>query len=65
MPTFITCNHILGEKDIIEGSEIELTFKNDEKKVILTIDKSRKIYTSDEKEYDITIIEIKHNDGIE
>ena len=33
LPTFITCNHILGQKDIIEGSEIELTFNNDEKKL--------------------------------
>jgi hypothetical protein len=33
LPTFITCNHILGQKDIIEGSEIELTCNNDEKKL--------------------------------
>ena len=65
LPVLITNYHILAKKDIIEGNKIELNFNNEEKKIILTIDNSRKIYTSDEKEYDITIIEIKHNDGID
>ena len=64
LPVFITCYHVLEEKDIIEGNTIELNFNNEEKKVILTMDKSRKFYVNDEK-YDITIIEIKHNDGID
>ena len=64
LPVFITCYHVLEEKDIIEGNKIELNFNNEEKKVILTMDKSRKIYVNNEK-YDITIIEIKNNDGID
>ena len=64
LPVFITCYHVLEEKDIIEGNKIELNFNNEEKKVNLTMDKSRKIYVNNEK-YDITIIEIKHNDGID
>ena len=64
LPVLITCYHVLEKKDIIEGNTIELNFNNEEKKIILTMDKSRRFFVNDEK-YDITIIEIKHNDGID
>ena len=56
LPVLITCNHILGEKDLMEGKEIKLEINNKIKK--LSINNSRKIYT-DEKNCDITIIELK------
>ena len=46
LPVLITCNHVLGEKDLMEGKEIKTEINNKEKK--LRIDNSRKIYT-DEK----------------
>ena len=58
LPTLITCNHVLGKDDIIPGKKINLLF-NDKVSKILKIDDSRKTYTSNIKEYDITIIEIK------
>ena len=64
LPVLITCYHVLEKKDIMEGNTIELNFNNEEKKIILTMDKSRRFFVNDEK-YDITIIEIKHNDGID
>ena len=59
LPVLITCNHILGEKDLMEGKEIKLEINNKIKK--LSINNSRKIYT-DEKNCDITIIELKPED---
>ena len=44
LPAFITCNHIVEKKDIIGGSKIELSFNNDQNKIILTLDKSRKFF---------------------
>ena len=38
LPVLITCNHILDKTDIIKGSKIELSFNNEEKKVILYLD---------------------------
>ena len=32
LPVFITCYHVLEEKDIIEGNTIELNFNNEKKK---------------------------------
>ena len=63
LPVLITCNHILGKDDIKPGKEINLLF-NDQIEKILKIDDSRKTYTSNEKEFDITIIEIKKEDEI-
>ena len=58
----MTCNHVLGTNDLIEGKKIKIEINNNEK--ILKIDKSRKIYT-DEKKYDITIIELKQEDNFD
>lgn len=62
LPVLITCNHILSKDDIKIGNEINLNFEDNDTK-ILYIDKSRKVYTNDKK-YDITIIEIKENDDL-
>jgi len=56
LPVLITCHHVLGINELKEGNQIQLVF-NGEKKVIKL--NGRKIYTSNEKEFDITIIELK------
>ena len=60
IPVLFTCNHVLGNDDIKPGKEIKLIFNEEEKK--LKIDNSRKIYTSNENGYDVTIIELKEED---
>ena len=62
MPVFITCYHVISNKDIIERKKIKLRFNDDEIKTI-EINNKRKIFTSDEKKYDIIIIEIISDDG--
>ena len=62
LPVLITCNHVLTNEDIQIGKEIKLIFNDKIIKKIL-IDKSRRIYTSKDKKYDITIIEIKGSDN--
>ena len=62
-PTLITCYHVLRNEDLIEGKKIVMKFNDDEKEKCIIIDKERKIYTSNEKEFDITIIEIKSSDN--
>ena len=52
----ITCNHVLNDLKI--GNKIKLIF--DGKQKIIIIDEFRKTYTN--KEYDITIIELKENE---
>ena len=59
IPVLMTNNHVLQEKDIIKGKKINISMNNN--KFSFYIDDSRKVYTS--KYYDITIIEIKENDG--
>ena len=58
IPVLITCYHILKPEDLFEGNEITIKFNNEEIKNI-KINNKRNIYTSDKKEYDIIIIEIK------
>ena len=64
LPVLATCHHVLNKDDIAIGNQICLIFKNGEKK-FLKIDKDRKTYTSDEKKYDTTFIEIKKDDGFD
>ena len=61
---FISSYHTLV-KTIIEKKQIELKFYNEEKTKIIKLDNSRKVFISDEKKYDIIMIEIKNNDGID
>ena len=64
LPVLFTCNNILEYDDINPGKEIKLLFNNNFEK-ILKIDESRLTYTSDINEYNVTIIEIKKEDGFD
>ena len=55
LPVLITCNHVLGQNDLLQGKTIKLFFNGKEK--ILNIDYPRKIYTNPKD--DATIIELK------
>ena len=59
----ITCNHVLNiySRRINDLNTIE--FSVDNKEYNLSLDNSRLFYTN-EKQYDITIIEIKKSDGL-
>ena len=59
--TLITCNHVFGENVDIKNKTIEFSINKNNFRIL--IDESRKIYTS--KKYDITIIEITKEDGID
>ena len=61
----ITCHHVLDENDIKIGKIIDLSFIDNEttKKKFLKINKLRKTYTN--QDFDVTIIEIKKNDGFD
>ena len=59
----MTNNHVLGEKDIKPHKKIKISLNNENKKLEITIDYSRKKFTS--QKYDVTIVEIRQNDGIE
>ena len=59
----MTNNHILEEDDIKINEKIKMSINNGNKNIEIIIDNSRKTFTS--KKYDITIIEMKQNDGIE
>ena len=63
LPVLFTNNHILNDKDLQNNNIIELSI-NGKNKIKITIDDSRKKYTNSENEIDITIIEIKPEDGI-
>ena len=63
LPVLITNNHVLNENDIDNNKIIKLMINNKAKKI--EIDNSRKKYTNNDKNIDITIIEIKPiKDGI-
>ena len=59
---FITNNYILEENDIITGNLISISLNNDKINREIKMDELREKYTN--KKYDITIIEIRPNDGI-
>ena len=61
LPVLITCYHIFEKEDLKPGKKIYLGISDNINK-ILNIDETRKIYISEEKEYDIAIIEIKKED---
>ena len=65
LPTLITCHHVLfNEEDKLEDTKIKIGFKNGETTKNINLNDSRKIYTSKQEKYDITIIEIKESDGL-
>ena len=61
--TLITNNHVLNEKDIQIDKIIKFSLKDDVKFFEIKIDNSRIVYTN--KDYDITIIQIKEADDID
>ncbi len=56
LPVLITCHHVLGINELKEGNQIQLIFNGEKKLINLN---GRKIYTSNDKEFDIIIIELK------
>ena len=58
----MTNNHILERKDIKPGKKIKFSINNGNSEFEILIDESRKVYTNEY--YDVTIIEIKQNDGL-
>ena len=65
LPVLATCYHVLEKENFINGSKITIQFNNEEKTNIINIDNKRKIYKSNDREYDIIFIEIKKDDGID
>ena len=63
LPVLITNNHVLNKDYISKGNIINFSLNNESESFKIIIDDSRLTYTS--KEYDITIIEINKNDGLE
>ena len=59
----ITNNHVLNEQDIIIGNTINISLNNEKIFKNIKIDLNRKKYTN--KDLDVTLIEIKHEDNIE
>ena len=60
LPVLFTCNHILNNNELKIGRIIKLIFN--QKEISIKLNESRKIYTSDENEYDTTIIELKQDE---
>ena len=60
--TLMTNHHVLGKSDIEIGKQIQFSINNEKKQFNIVIDEKRKVYTN--KAFDITIIEIKKEDGI-
>lgn len=58
----ITCNHVLGENDLIKGKKITLSFYDEKNLYSIVLDNNRIFWTN--IEYDITIIEVKTKDQI-
>ena len=67
----ITCNHVLGEKEIKPGEKIKIYFTDEKEKKqfkTINIDDKRKIYTIgklNNELIDVTIIEIKPEDNLD
>ncbi len=58
----MTNHHVLGEEDIRPNKKIKISLNNGNKYLEILIDNSRKTFTS--QIYDVTIIEMRQNDGI-
>ena len=57
LPILVTCNHVLNENNLVEGTKIKFSLNNGRIKKSITISNSRKTFTDHEK--DVTFIEIK------
>lgn len=58
----MTSNHVLGKQDIEPNTKIKISLNNENKNLEIVINNSRKTFSSEK--YDVTIIEMKQNDGI-
>jgi len=58
----ITNNHVIGDDYLNNNKTIKISMNNGKKIMDIKLDSSRKKYTN--KEYDVTIIEIKEDDKI-
>jgi len=63
LQVLITCNHILNEQNLLEGTKIKLSLDDEIFQKSIIINNSRKTFTDYGK--DITFIEIKPEDDIE
>ena len=61
LPVLMTNYHVLNA--LYEEKNIEFTLNNDKKKMIITVDNSRKIYENED--YDIIMIEILKKDNLD
>ena len=61
-PVLITNYHVLDEADIKIGNNFIFSLKNDQITFQIFFDNKRRTYTN--KEYDITIVELKQKDGL-
>ena len=61
-PVLITNYHVLYEADIKIGNNFIFSLKNDQITFQIFFDNKRRTYTN--KEYDITIVELKQKDGL-
>jgi len=63
LSVLITCYHVLSKEDLNSEKEIKLMF--DKKEIIIKIKQSRKIFTSNENEYENSIIELLPDDNFD
>ena len=61
LPVLITNNHVLNKEYLKKGKEITFTTNDERNFYKIIIDERRKVYTN-EKPFDVTIIEIKKKD---
>ena len=59
---FMTNYHVINENDIKENKKINLLLNDEEEHIIIDLEIERKIYSN--KDYDITIIELRDEDKI-
>ena len=62
LQVLITNNHNLDKEDIEISKKIKILLNNDKSIIEINIDSQRKTYTN--KNYDVTIIELKQSDGL-
>ena len=63
LKVLITNDHVLSKNDLIKGKKVKISINNnDDNSLIINIDEERKIFNL-ELPYDISLIEIKYNEG--
>ena len=62
LKVFMTNYHVLNEKDLEKNKKLNLLLNDEEEIITVNLENKRKIYFN--KDYDITIIELKEEDKI-